>query len=669
MTAAIQNGTRLKHYRIIGTLGQGGMGTVYRALDERLEREVAVKVISDDRLNSEIAHKRFRREATSLSKLIHPNVAAVFDYDQDAGHEFLVMELVEGEPLDKILARGPMSVEDVLTVARQLLSALAAAHAISIIHRDLKPANLMLTPAKHLKVLDFGLAKAFAAAATDETSSLVTRDTVCGTVAYMSPEQLRGEPLDGRSDLFAASAVLYELLTGKRPFTGRTEPELIDAILNRAPQPIHSLRADVPTELERAIARGLAKEILQHASAEEMASALAKAALVKGRSGFKNLAISAASLILIAVAAALFWWLPERSAAPSPANSTQSAANASAAGMTFMLGGKPSPVAEANEDYKRALLLLLTQSNLPKARELLEKALQLDPKFAQARAWYGFSHLLMLDTGFSNDTEWIYRAERELRRALADDSNNARVHSGLAAVYFYEHRYDDLYQEAKKADALDPNEYDTGIWLGLYYQIRGEYDQSQSALHKILDRNEFFFPARMNVADNLRQMGQIDAGLTEAQKILDVDPRNVYGIQYIVLMHLSKGDAAAAHRVLDPALKDAELKANYQVRIPWALLLAYEGKKAEALKVMDKDLQQYLGVVPNQLVYGAEFYALLGDKKTALDWLEREVNIGDDRAEFFKRDPLLKNLRDEPKFQQIIESMEYRVSQRKSAHR
>ena len=188
MTAAIQNGTRLKHYRIIGTLGQGGMGTVYRALDERLEREVAVKVISDDRLNSEIAHKRFRREATSLSKLIHPNVAAVFDYDQDAGHEFLVMELVEGEPLDKILARGPMNVEDVLTVSRELLSALAAAHAISIIHRDLKPANLMLTPAKHLKVLDFGLAKAFAAAATDETSSLVTRDTVCGTVAYMSPE-------------------------------------------------------------------------------------------------------------------------------------------------------------------------------------------------------------------------------------------------------------------------------------------------------------------------------------------------------------------------------------------------------------------------------------------------------------------------------------------------
>jgi serine/threonine protein kinase len=250
LVAAIQNGTRLKHYRIIDMLGQGGMGTVYRAFDERLEREVAIKVISDDRLNSEIAHKRFRREATSLSQLIHSNVAAVFDYDEEAGHEFLVMELIQGEPLDKIIARGPMRVEDVLGIARQLLSALTAAHAVSIIHRDLKPANLMLTGSGHLKILDFGLAKAFAAAATDETCSLVTRDTVCGTVAYMSPEQLRGDPLDGRSDLFAASAVLYELLTGKRPFTGRTEAEVIDAILNRAPQAIRSVHPEVPGKLE-----------------------------------------------------------------------------------------------------------------------------------------------------------------------------------------------------------------------------------------------------------------------------------------------------------------------------------------------------------------------------------------------------------------------------------
>ncbi len=255
-------GQTLSHYRISEQLGAGGMGVVYLAHDERLERNVAVKVLLPGTLSDEAVRQRFRREALTLSKLNHPNVAIIFDFDTADGTDFLVTEYVSGTTLDAKLAHGPLPSAEVIRLGIQLAEGLGAAHAQNIVHRDLKPANLRLNADGRLKILDFGLAQlvhpdADLAHTVDLSTST---QQVTGTLPYMSPEQLRGERVDARSDIWAAGAVLYELATGKRPFAGNNGALLIDAILNRNPEAPSKHNPDINPSLEIIILRTLEKD-------------------------------------------------------------------------------------------------------------------------------------------------------------------------------------------------------------------------------------------------------------------------------------------------------------------------------------------------------------------------------------------------------------------------
>ena len=254
-------GTRLGPYEILAPLGAGGMGEVYRACDIRLGREVALKLVPPELLHDDLALKRFHQEARTLSSLSHPNIASLFEFDSDQDVEFLVMELVSGVSLRKKLAAGPLATKELLALGLQLAQALAAAHAVGIVHRDLKPENLMVTPEGRLKVLDFGLAKFTVVAATaGATASFVTEaGSAPGTVPYMAPEQLRGEPADARLDIYAAGAVLYEMATGQRMFA-ESGPMLVDAILHRQPPPPMALNPRIPSQLNEIILKALEKE-------------------------------------------------------------------------------------------------------------------------------------------------------------------------------------------------------------------------------------------------------------------------------------------------------------------------------------------------------------------------------------------------------------------------
>ena len=379
----IAEGTQFGPYRLIEKIGSGGMGEVYRALDTRLEREVALKLVSDTYLitgvgsgspspvtpvhatpnSSHVSHERFLREARSSATLNHPNVCSIHDTGEHDGRPYLVMELLRGETLKHYLAKTGgkgLPADEVIQFSQQAASALAAAHAKGIIHRDIKPANLFVVDAgrgkRLIKILDFGLAKKQPGVAVAEsrtyglpgsgdetvgggtaTMELTSPGSAVGTVAYMSPEQAKGEPLDARTDLFSLGTVIYEMATGKTPFAGGSTAEVFAALLRENPPPVSTVNPAMPKKLDPIVAKLLAKDPAQrYATAEQLQEALdgldpqSGKAMVATDAGRKKPWAAIAMVVLLAlIAGGLAWWKFRPAAAP-PAGESAAGTAASA---------------------------------------------------------------------------------------------------------------------------------------------------------------------------------------------------------------------------------------------------------------------------------------------------------------------------------------------------
>jgi Tol biopolymer transport system component len=332
-------GTRVKAYEVVGAIGAGGMGEVYRARDTKLGREVALKVLPEAFSSDPERMGRFEREAKVLASLNHPNIAAIYGFEDSAGVHALAMELVEGPTLAELIAMGPLRLDDALPIARQIAEGLEYAHERGIVHRDLKPANVKITPDQTVKLLDFGLAKALEGemgAGDISTSPTISRmatqaGVILGTAAYMSPEQAKGLPVDRRTDVWAFGCVLYEMLTGKKPFDGETVTDVLASVVKEEPD-WSALPASTPSVIRRLLTRCLKKDAKQRLQAigearialDEVISGSAEVAEIRAavpaavRSRREIIAWALVGFLLLAGAGAAAWvWLTPR-ATPVP---------------------------------------------------------------------------------------------------------------------------------------------------------------------------------------------------------------------------------------------------------------------------------------------------------------------------------------------------------------
>jgi eukaryotic-like serine/threonine-protein kinase len=327
---ALSLGTKLGPYEIAAPLGAGGMGEVYRARDTRLDRTVAIKILPAQFTSDPVSRQRFEREAKVISGLNHPHICVLHDIGQQDGVDYIVMECLEGETLAKRLEKGPLPLEQVLKVGREIAEALDKAHRHGVVHRDLKPGNVMLTAAG-AKLLDFGLAKPAAPMVTLATMTAMApqqlpvteRGTIVGTFQYMSPEQVEGKDLDGRSDIFSLGAVLYEMATGKRAFQGKTQLSVASAILEKEPMPVSAVNSTSPVALDRAIRKCISKEPdARWQSAGDLGSELqwigegGSQSEGPGRPGLRSWSragwLTAAGLLLVLGGVTAAWWSASR---------------------------------------------------------------------------------------------------------------------------------------------------------------------------------------------------------------------------------------------------------------------------------------------------------------------------------------------------------------------
>src|SRR6266567_1609544 len=439
--------TRLGPYEILTPLGAGGMGEVYLAEDTKLGRKVAIKFLPTDSVANEQAYKRLLREARAAAMLDHPNICAIHEVSDADGRSFIVMQYVDGVTLESRMKSRPLDWSECLSLSSQVADALAEAHAHGIIHRDIKPSNILITPRGKVKVLDFGLAKfvshRVAVDTEAETAMLLTETgVVLGTAPYMSPEQLRAEPLDGRSDIFSYGTVLYEIVSGRRPFEARSLAELTSAILMREPPPLQSQSGVMPAGLEPLILKCLEKEpagryqtmaellvdldrisrewesLNVSASINEARAALMDVDASTRRMDWRRLAKSRAALAIIVLAVFAMAMLGYMRIFRNRTRSNESDVKyQNSPAYTYYLRGRVNVSSENPENNENAI-------------KLLEQAVSADPNFAPA--WANLARAYSIKSQFfaprTEKKKLNEDARVDIERALSLDPNLAEGH-------------------------------------------------------------------------------------------------------------------------------------------------------------------------------------------------------------------------------------------------
>jgi serine/threonine protein kinase len=633
-------GRRLSHYDVIEALGSGGMGVVYRAHDVTLDRDVAVKVLPSDRPRSENARRRFRREAMAASALSHPNIITIYEISAHGDIDFIVMEYIRGATLTSILKSRALSLDEALQYGVQIAGALAKAHAAGVIHRDMKPGNIMVTDDGLVKILDFGLAKFNPnMTETDDGSNLErTKEVtltqpgmVTGTVFYMSPEQARGEKVDARSDIFSFGSVLFEMITGKLPFTGANSIAVLHNLHFSPPRDLTQLRPDLPPELtsllERMLEKDLEKRIQTMAevgyelrkaagmgaepatwqrSASWLPVTTARSAYLPKRAWKRWLWIGTVAVILLGLSG---WYWGRKWISSRPAAATE---DAPVDDNTYAL-------------YQRARQDLDHydhEGNVDKAIKLLERAVQLDPQSAASYA--GLAEAYYFKNRASPDSEWQKRATTYADKAVGLDSYLAAAHisQGLAKMQAGDSA--EAEKRFKRAAELDPKSSSSHLWLGSLYKNSGKFEQANEEFNRGLQLNPNDWKLRLSLGKVEYQTGSYKDAASDFEQALKLEPDSVDALVNLGAIYhvLGRDDDAAA--ALQHAL---EIKPSADVYNNLGTIRFYQGHYAEAIPAFEKTIELSANSFDNWGNLGDAYRWTPGDEAKAKQAYETAIRL------------------------------------------
>jgi len=645
-------GQTISHYRIIEKLGRGGMGEVYLAEDKRLGRKVAIKFLPAEVATDERARQRLLREAKTAATLDHPNICSIYEVGEEDGRSFIVLQYIEGETLAARLKRQVPDLREALAIAAQVADALSEAHARGVIHRDIKPDNIMLATRGQVKVLDFGLAKTLRDPGILEgdaqTGSMLSiPGMVMGTVPYMSPEQVRGEELDCRSDIFSFGTVLYELLSGRRPFEAKSSAEVISAILTTEPPPIsRSSLGHSGSGEEQLIRKCLEKDAaLRYQTIGDLIPDLQQirreyetgqvtprsgTTTVKpkaitddkgGRFRVSRLGLVLTSLALV-LAAAGVWFFSFRSLKRTPAATVMSS---NPVAYDAYMRGKVN-VGSENPDNNNAAI------------KLFEQSVAADPNFAAAYAELARAYTIKARySGTAAEKQKLYEdAEVDVEKALAIDPNLAEGHFARGLILWTP------YKRFPHEQAIQS--YRRAIHIGLL-------DKAQQEIEKALAIN----PGNTLARYRLGVINMCRARYEEAFQIFNSTPRDMNPSLLAfytsnALFRLGRNEEAS--EIIEKFFKDYPKDEGGAVTSVKAMMLAKAGKKREAEATIQHAIEIGRGYAHfHHTSYNiASAYALMNQPEQAMKWLQVTADEGFPCFPLFEGDANLDNLREDVRF-------------------
>ena len=598
--------TTLGHYRILASLGAGGMGEVYLGIDTRLNRKVAIKTLRPEATANREARQHMLREARVIATIDHPNVCAIYDINAEGEQPYIVMQYVDGETVLERLRRGPLTLAETIDLARQITSALSEAHRHGVVHRDIKPANIMIGSSGVVKVLDFGLAKQFALSTDVTATDLSTIGLIAGTISYMSPEQLRGEALDGRSDLFSLGVALYEIVAHCRPFDRASAAGTIAAILTEDPPPLQG-------PLQSVIARALAKDLSQRfASAAEMQHALMTVSAEPHAAGGATVSASHRNVQRVIDPEAEKWYLRGR----AQWNKRHPEAVRQAI-VSFQEAVERDPLyAGAYAGLADAYLMLgflqalPPREVMPKGKAAARRAIALDPALAEPHASLGYMAGIF-DWDWDTATGELFEAMR-----LNPDYAWAPHWYGILAAPRSLH---EAMKHITRARDLEPLSPITNTAMGLPLHLHRQYHEAIRIYSNVIESEPTFAPAYYYIGLSYEQLGAYDTAIDNLNRAVDISGR---GTMFVAALGHCLGLSGHRDRA-SHLLAELEERSRDRYVSPHNAMLVHLG---------------------------------LGEQREALIWLERALDERNGALWMAAAEPRFDALRSAPQFHEMLGS-------------